>query len=1109
MDMYRGTLALVLGLLCACFFASSASAASYEFDPQLSLTGDCSETFPDFVPDPDCPYPPPPGGPSSRFTGPRSVAVDAYGNEYVASYGNLGTDGRIDVFDDEGSFITEMPAPFGPKSIAVDRDGNLYAFEQAPGNETEIVRYTPTTYEPEVGKIEYDASSRTLVTTTADTSNGGVAVDLSNDRLYVSYARFYIEEYSSASAAEPNKLLSTITHEKLNSTQWVAVDGERRRLFASYCQNGIKDCGVLVFEADAPHALLEEIDGSTLPLGEFRSEKGWTSIAIDEETGHFFIEDLEMTDNIYEFDEDYEYVSTITAAAGGSALQIAISNTPLDPAANNHRYLFVPSTLSAGRVFAFKPPAESAPEVEALRATNIGEREAELRATIDPNGGITTYVFEYVSQQEFEESGFDDAQVAGEGTMASASEVTEVTAVLEGLLPGATYRFRVVAENGAGNGEEEGTFTTYSDAVAGACPNQTGKSALLPDCRAYELVTPPDTNGRPPKGVGFAGDRFPTVEVSPDGNTLSFLTEGGSLPGNEGSGAFDGDLYRSTRGSSGWATISGGPSGAESSIPLTGSTSPDQGFVFWQARGEGSAVLPGAIAAYVRYPDGHSELVGRGSLGTDSNAEGKLITEGGTHIIFRTQIVGADLPEQLEPDAPPTGTTAVYDRTRDPVTGEEETHVVSLLPGNETPAAGEHAAYLGASADGEGIAFEIADTLYLRVGNAVTYEIGEDVTFAGVSEGGERIFYVEGGDLFAFDTATEEAVRFSEVGNAKVVNVAADGSRAYFATTSVIPGGGQNPNGAFAKAGQQNLYLSEEGTISFVGTVTARDVEGEVSSIGTPVDGLGLWTAALVAGHPAKDPSRLTPDGAVMLFQSRANLDGYDPEGVPQIYRYDSVADRLHCVSCIPTKAPASGGASLETYAIEQLTSPPFSYFGFVPNLRPDGKRAFFESKEALVARDTNGVQDVYEWEEQGVGSCTRPGGCVYLISSGHSASDNFLYAISRTGDDVFFITDEVLVGGDDNTLSIYDARVGGGFPEVPKEDCVGEGCRPVLTPAPSLAVPAKPVQGQDNVPQRRKRVCPKGKRKVKRNGKVRCVKKKKQNKQKQRKAGTKRGAAR
>lgn len=1085
------------------------ASAAYEFDPKLSLRGDCGTANPDFVPDPGCP-----GGdhpPAGRFQEPKSVAIDAYGNEYVASHAFDGDEGRIDVFDDEGNFITELPDPRGPKAIAVDSEGNLYVLEQIEGAEAEIALYEPTVYKPLLGEIEYDGAEREVVTTEI-TFSGGLAVDFTNDHLYAAYNKDFMEEFDSAK--EGNALLETIELPMLEDegspaapwwNNWVAVDGQRQRLYASYCKDGFNKCGILVLSADPSYELLEEIDGSTVPAKKFVSLKGWISPAVDESTGHFLVADLEASKNIYEFDENFNYLETLSFSKfeGPNSLQIAISNSPLNPTANNLDYLFVPLPKDAGAVFAFEPRFIFTPKVSDLFATNVSEREAELRATVDPRGATTEYVFEYVTQADFDATGFDNAKSAGAGTIPAGASKT-VFAAVSGLTPGTTYRFRIVAENEKGkdaDSEEEGTFSTYSDApIGGGCPNEIfriGFSASLPDCRAYELVTPADTNGRPPKGVGFGGDRFPTVEVSPSGNTVSFVTEGGSLPGTEGTGGFNGDLYRTSRSTSGWGNvIRTGPTGTETNNPSPGSTSSDQEHAFFWASGEGTAVVDGVITHYVRYPDGRAELVGRGSLGTDPSAIGQWISEGGDHIIFQTQSISGNLSQQLEPDAAPSGTRAVYDRTSD-----EVTHVVSLLPGDVPAKEKEDATYLDASADGTGIAFSIGDTVYLRLDNEVTFEIGKNVTLADVSESGRRVFYLEGGDLFAFDTDSEGVVRFSEVGNATVVNVAPDGSRAYFVSTSVIADAGENPNAAAPVAGQQNLYLSEEGQTRFVGTLTAEDVEGK----------LGLWTT-VQAAQLAQDPSRVTPDGSVLLFESRANLGGYDPDGFPQVYRYDSIGNRLHCVSCPPTGTPANGGASLETYAEAQTTPPPFTAFGFVPNLRADGKRAFFESDQALVAADANEVQDVYEWEEEGVGSCTRPGGCVYLISSGHSARDNYLYGVSASGDDVFFITDDVLVGGDNDTPSIYDARVGGGFPEAAEEECQGEGCRSPLTPAPVLNSPARPALGADDQavkPKPPARRCQRGKRKVKRNGKVRCVKVKKHRKKHQRKAGARKGAGR
>ena len=100
----------------------------------------------------------------------------------------------------------------------------------------------------------------------------------------------------------------------------------------------------------------------------------------------------------------------------------------------------------------------------------------------------------------------------------------------------------------------------------------------------------------------------------------------------------------------------------------------------------------------------------------------------------------------------------------------------------------------------------------------------------------------------------------------------------------------------------------------------------------------------------------------------------------------------------------------------------------------------------------------MYEWERNGAGSCSQSAGCIYLISGSLSDDEAFLIDASASGSDVFFTSRAELVPQDrGEAVEVYDARVGGGFPEV-SQACTGTGCQGVPpAPRPSRPPPASP----------------------------------------------------
>jgi hypothetical protein len=626
--------------------------------------------------------------------------------------------------------------------------------------------------------------------------------------------------------------------------------------------------------------------------------------------------------------------------------------------------------------------------------------------------------------------------------------------------------------------------TVISPALAAAaCPNEparTGFSAQLPDCRAYELVTPADSGGREitSNHYGPEPNAFATDLGSQDGGSLVFNVYHGGLnefPESTGTS----DVYESVRSAGGWKTVRRlSPTGEEAIFPDNGGISPDHQYMFEHVApiggtgGSGGTLAPTSEASYVGLPDGTFELLGKGSLGVDPLANGKLITANGSHVIFVSSL-------QLEPDAP-SGLTTIYDRS---IGGP--TRVVSLLPGNVTPS--EEARYLGVSADGSTVAFSIAGTLYVRVDDSSTEEVTSgEATFAGLTVHGERLFYMREGNPFAFDVSTGTTAQLTSTGDAQLVNIAPDGARAYFVSFSQLGGEGL--------AGEPNLYVWHAGSqaVNFVATLSGEDLSG--------FPALNTWTGHVVGEEPpmgpGADPSRLTPDGSVMLFESAAKLTAYENEGRTEIYRYDDLDRSLICLSCNPGVAP-TGDARLENLVVEQ--EPQFVWSqNIINNLSEDGNTAFFETSESLVSRDVNGSNDIYEWSiASGIPTLS-------LISSGQTPSypglkstraPNVVIAITPDGQNVFFSSVDPLVpgAGTGGVPAIYDARVNGGFPEEPTAACEGEGCQPA-SPSQSVPTPASAqFAGRGNVMPRQ---CPKGK---KAKGK-KCVQKKQHKKKKNKK---------
>ena len=121
---------------------------------------------------------------------------------------------------------------------------------------------------------------------------------------------------------------------------------------------------------------------------------------------------------------------------------------------------------------------------------------------------------------------------------------------LHGLKPGVTYFYGVVAENQHGIAEAAQTVDTFT-----TLPSAVG---VLPDNRAWELVSPPEKGGAGVEAIGGAAENNgPTggaMQASEDGNAVTYVTDGPIGPAPEGSRSPEGTQVISSRSAEGWSS---------------------------------------------------------------------------------------------------------------------------------------------------------------------------------------------------------------------------------------------------------------------------------------------------------------------------------------------------------------------------------------------------------------------------------------------------------------------------------------------------------------------------------------------------------------------------
>ncbi len=831
---------------------------------------------------------------------------------------------------------------------------------------------------------------------------------------------------------------------------------------------------------------------------------------------------LDPVDTTYSFDykigtECTGENTTTTEDAGsgpGTPAPVSAPVTGLKPATQYAACLVTSNAYGAqhGSPVTFTTLATS-PSVDSESSENSSTKIL-LDAHITPNGGETTYQFEYGETQSYGTTVPIPAGNIGAGNESVAVSAVELT----GAKTETVYHYRVVATNlyGTTDGPDQ---TLLTPPLMGPLPvpGATG----LPDGRVYEEVTPAFKNGN---FVDFASE-LSFGQASADGNAALYLMSG--AVGNSYAGTVSEYVSRRTPGL-GWLTSSATP---RPQGPVSISVAP-------------TSIVPSAdfnrfvFTASAPYVTGDP----RTEVGTSPNI---FLTEdpavepmwlsrplisnpipglGELKIVKNYYVTGAT-PDLSTVYFTYAGTLLPEDSTRAPYVGEGqgEPH----YPWGFYEWSGGTLREAGTLPDGKLSPFGAVPAAVGRTGEFQASGFDNEV-----SEDGRRAFFVSPDPQSSPPLCGEPTPPqcTSEPPELYMRETKPDGSHvARLVSMSQLPGheGQPAPHGpvdvanaavpASGQTGSTSAFASPDGSHVFFASVDQLtqaapqdgaikeydfdledgvlmylpDVSGPIVAVarngsdfifkGTTLDlwtGPGVGHVSTIAQLPGAVPNlapegaqqlnvndaRVSSDGSVFLFRTNAQIPGgfNNGNGFEQIYRYDVSSKELDCVSCPPVPVAPSGDTHISYDSAEDGkpnggNSVPLTTIE-TRGMLTEGVRVFFDTPDPLVSRDTNGKSDVYEWEY----------GKIYLISSGASAEGSFFLDSSESGGDVFFATSEGLVSGDaDGAYDVYDARIPrpGDNPPPPAVPCKGSVCQgPPSVPALLGAPASETFSGAGNL---------------------------------------------
>jgi DNA-binding beta-propeller fold protein YncE len=863
------------------------------------------------------------------------IAVDANGVVWVAQRSRAGHTGEIDAFNGEepNGFLSRREPQTGGSDLphpgfAVDSADNLYVtLERAAGDLVAKLNNEGQALETS-GAEDFCGQPSGLRT--------GVAVDLSSEDVLLDYGTSIGECAASGSPLE-----------SFGSGHLTGGSG-----LAANASSGA------VYVADSTANDVDIFDEEPMAQVAVGAGSALTSSSVTLE-GEVDPEGKPVSSCEFEYGTSTAYDQTAECEPAAGSLGEGTKAKPvtaklkgLSSGTTYHYRLVASSTVGTNRSADFElktlGPEIAAEEFNYVEATNV-----TLNAQIDPNGSATSYHFEYDTSPYAEGEGPHGTDLpAPSASLGSGKSPVPVSVKAQGLRPGTTYYFRVVAESALQGAPHlfdgaSKTFTTSPASSTVSCTNEQLRAEqpfglTLPDCRAYELVSPEETGGQ--DAVDSFNDANARAAESSASPAITYASQG-SFGNPTGAAATDQFVSRRNAANDRWETqaitpllnpiatenfasfdatvfepeLEAGIAATDAALPSTGAPGGEEpklyvsDFATGSYRYVGSGLSPlgastdlsqvvfGAKGEVSEWVDGRTLPVSVTNEGTnmgaavgsavssfeeDLNAEHDAwhaVSSDGSRVYFTSPGQGSGqlyLRENAEQEQSPLTTQGEASGTGTLTADSRE--VTSLVTATGTVYARAGSTQVELNAQGQMGEFVVGDT--------VTGEFIEPET---------TITAINGGHLTLSKAITgNESGGAGDPGNGFQLSDIGPGS---FAVGQTITGAGIPPGTTITEAKAGKLTLSKEAGSS--SSDVALKAAGECS---VPADACTIEVSAAqrVRANPAgTQPARYwgaSADGSKVFFTSNAELteDAYTgtsaENSAANLYEYDLATGKLN-----------------------------------------------------------------------------------------------------------------------------------------------------------------------------------------------------------------------